>query len=141
MEGVEEQVAVGGQMVRRRRYDSNLLRLLLQGSDPKKYGPRPGFKRKRLLRHERKQMEREIRAEIAENEPSPTFDDSMEALERRLRALNIPIGEEADAEAAKLASGWTKSPEGHWVPPGYGPIPGWAPPSAPEWEETPHDSM
>jgi hypothetical protein len=64
VEGVEQEFACGGQVHVRRRYDGGLLRLLLQASNPKKYGPRPGFKRKRILKHERKQMEREIREEM-----------------------------------------------------------------------------
>ena len=142
VEGVQEEVVVGGQMVKRRRYDGNLLRLFLQGSNPKKYGPRPGFKRKRLLRHERRQMEREVRAEIEARQQRFSFDDSMELLEKRLRALKIPLSGSPEAESVKLAAGWTKSPDGHWVPPGYGPIPGWVPPpAAPDGEEPPHDSM
>ncbi|HEX6374951.1 MAG TPA: hypothetical protein VFZ91_04445 [Allosphingosinicella sp.] len=136
VEGVEEEVAVGGTLVKRRRYSENLLRLLLQGSNPKKYGPRPGFKRKRLLRHERKQMEREIRAEIAAETPEFTFEEAIVALDRQLDAFGL----RQDAE--KLASGWTQSPEGHWVPPGYAPIPDWRPPGAADGEgDTPGDSM
>ena len=120
VEGVEQEFACGGQVHVRRRYDSGLLRLLLQGSNPKKYGARPGFGRKRLLRHERKAMEREIRAEIAAEEPSG--DDVLEALVQRMAQVR-----EAEAEA-KHAAGWTKSPAGDWVPPGYAPVPGWTPP-------------
>jgi hypothetical protein len=132
VEGVEEEVAVGGRMVKRRRYDSNLLRLLLQASDPKKYGPRPGFKRKRLLRFEKKQMEKEIRAEIAAD--AVPFEEAIEALAGKLEALDRRL------EPGRLAAGWTKSPEGDWVPPGYARIEGWAPP-APGGEETPGDSL
>ena len=131
VEGVVEEVAVGGRMVTRRRYDHNLLRLLLQGSNPKKYGPRPGFKRKRLLRYERKRMELEIRAEIAET-PECSFEEGVLELDKKLQALGVR------REAEKLAQGWTKSPDGHWIPPGYGPIPGWiAPPAAAGGEAPP----
>jgi hypothetical protein len=51
VEGVEQEFACGGQVHVRRRYSDNLLRLLLQGSNPKKYGPHPGFKRKHVLKH------------------------------------------------------------------------------------------
>jgi hypothetical protein len=121
VEGVEQEFACGGQVHVRRRYDGSLLRLLLQGSNPNKYGPRPGFKRKRLLKAERKQMEREVRAEhqakIAEERWS--FDDAIEELDRKLRNLGVREDQQ------KLAAGWTKMPDGHWVPPGYAPIPGW----------------
>jgi hypothetical protein len=138
VEGVEEEVAVGGQMVRRRRYSENLLRLLLQGSNPKKYGPRPGFKRKRLLRHERKQMDREIRAEIAAEQKlkERPFKDAVDSILRKIEAI------ERHEEPAKLAAGWTKSAGGHWIPPGYAPIPGWQAPGAEGGEgEPPRDSM
>jgi hypothetical protein len=135
VEGVEEEYCVGGEVRVRRRYDSNLLRLLLQGSNPKKYGARPGFKRKRLLRHERKQMEREVRAEIAAETPRMPFEETIELIDRQLDALGFR------EDAKRLASGWTKSPEGHWVPPGYAPIAGWVPPAGPEGREPPRDSM
>jgi hypothetical protein len=58
--GVEEEVIAYGKVVgtRIRRSDA-ILRLLLQGSNRKKYGPRPGFTRKQLLAAERKQLQRE----------------------------------------------------------------------------------
>lgn len=68
--GVDEQFACGGQVYVRKRYSDSLLRLLLQGTHPKKYGPRPGLTRKRLLAWERKRIEEEIYARIeAEQEP------------------------------------------------------------------------
>jgi hypothetical protein len=136
VEGVEEEIAVGGKMVSRRRYSENLLRLLLQGSNPKKYGPRPGFKRKRLLRHERKQMKREIEAELeAKRKLSERpVGDAIQSILTKIDAI------ERHEEPLKLAAGWTRSADGHWVPPGYAPIPGWVPPPAPDGE-TPRDSM
>jgi len=122
VEGVDQEFACGGQVHVRRRYDGSLLRLLLQGSNPKKYGPRPGFTRKRILRHERKQMEREIRAEIgAKTVASPQ--EAMKALSKRLAIFGKRTG--AEDERTKLAAGWTKSPNGDWVPPGYAPIAGY----------------
>jgi hypothetical protein len=137
VEGVEEEVAVGGRMVKRRRYSEALLRLLLQGSNPRKYGPRPGFKRKRLLRFERKQMEREIRAEI-EAKRKLTERPIGEAVESILTKIDAI---ERHEEPKKLAAGWTKTPEGHWVPPGYGPIPGWVPPPEAAEGGPPRDSV
>lgn len=124
VEGVEQEFVVGGEVRVRRRYDAGLLHLLLQGSNPKKYGPRPGFKRKRILKYERKQMEREIHAEIAARRM--TFEESIEKLERQLQALG-------DREEPKqIAAGWTRIelpgyPRGYMVPPGFAPIPGWQP--------------
>ena len=140
VEGVEQEFACGGQIHVRRRYDGGLLRILLQGSNPGKYGPRPGFKRKRILKHERKQMEREVRAELAAEAPS--FDEAMELLGRRLDTMDV------DGLSERYCQGWTKTPEGYWIPPGYGPIPGWSPPPEQSGEgsgisatPTPRDSM
>jgi AcrR family transcriptional regulator len=127
VDGVEQEFACGGQVHVRRRYDHNLLRMLLQGSNPKKYGPRPGFKRKQLYRHERKQMEKEIRAEVeAEAKANEwTFDKAILELEKALAGLD-------KREApGKLAAGWTRAGDGYWIPPGYAPIPGFVPPPAP----------
>jgi len=111
--GVEEQFACGGKVYTRLRRSDHMLKLLLQASSPKKYGARPGFKRKRILKHERKEMKREVKAEfMARN--TATFDESMELLEKKLQALGYRD------ETKKLAEGWTKTPDGHWVPPGYG---------------------
>lgn len=120
VEGVEQEFACGGQVHVRRRYDAGLLRLLLQGSNPKKYGPRPGFGHKRLLKHERRQMEREIRAEIAAREASA--EEVTRQLGKRLQAFGVRTIREM------LEKGWTRSPGGDWVPPGYAPIPGWEDP-------------
>jgi hypothetical protein len=58
-------------------------------------------------------MKREVKAEfMARN--TATFDESMELLEKKLQALGYRD------ETKKLAEGWTKTPDGHWVPPGYG---------------------
>jgi hypothetical protein len=122
VEGVEQEFAVGGEVRVRRRFDGSLLRLLLQGSNPKKYGPRPGFKRKRLLKYERRQMEREIQAETAAREQRWSFDAALVELEKSLSAFD------ARETPERLAAGWTKSPDGDWIPPGYAPIPGWVPP-------------
>ena len=120
VEGVEQEFACGGQIHVRRRYDAGLLRLLLQGSNPKKFGPRPGFTRKRLLRHERKQIEREVRAENMLK--VPTLESVRESIKAKVRAIT------GHREAERLAEGWTQTAEGHWIPPGYAPIPGWTPP-------------
>lgn len=138
VEGVEQEFACGGQIHVRRRYDAGLLRLLLQGSNPKKYGPQPGFKRKRLYRHERKQMEKEVRAQVeAEARANrPTFEQAIGRLDKALEAL-------AQREAPKrLAAGWSQAAGGHWVPPGWAPIPGYEPPpAAGQGEAAPGESV
>lgn len=109
--GVEEEVVRYGKVFTIIKRSDSMLRLLLQGADRKKYGPRPGFSRKRLMRHERKQMEREIRARMAENEPS--IEQVKDNILRKIEAI------ERHEEPAKLAAGWTRTNEGHWIPPGW----------------------
>lgn len=124
VEGVEEPFACGGQVHYRRRYSESLLRLLLQASNPKKYGPRPGFSRKRLMKHEKKRMAREIRAELEETMQLPSPEAVRASIVRKVAAVR------RHHEAERRAAGWTQTPEGHWIPPGYAPIPGWQPASA-----------
>ncbi len=110
--GVEEEVFRGSKLVGTRiKHSDSVLRLLLQGANRKKYGPRPGFTRKRLLKHERKEMEREIRARIAAERPPEG--ELAEILARKLELL------EARTLKKKLASGWTRTEEGHMIPPGW----------------------
>lgn len=110
--GVEEEVIQYGKVVgtRLRRSDA-MLRLLLQGSNRKKYGPRPGFSRKRLLKHERKRMEREMYAQMAAEQPS--IEEVRDTILRRLDAI------QRHAEPRKLAAGWIKDEDGNWIPPGW----------------------
>jgi hypothetical protein len=100
---------------------------------PKKYDPRPGFKRKRLLKYERKQMEREVRAEHrgATAAQEPTIEAVRDEILCRLDAI------ERHEAPKKFAAGWTMSPDGHWVPPGYASIPGGGGPG----EGTPRNFM
>jgi hypothetical protein len=134
VEGVEQEFACGGQVHVRRRYDAGLLRLLLQASNPKKFGPRPGFTRKRLLRQERKQMEREIHAEIRARQPS------RETLLASIRGKLQAIARHRDQN--RLEEGWTLLEDGHWIPPGYGPLPGTGgAPSTGEAGEGPRETM
>ncbi|MEA3061355.1 MAG: hypothetical protein QOJ94_1136 [Sphingomonadales bacterium] len=138
VDGVDQQFACGGEVHVRRRYSDSLLRLLLQGSNPKKYGARPGFTRKRLLKFERKRMEKEIRAEIraAQGDHDRNFDHAVESIMTKIQAIK------RHKEPAMLAAGWTKSPEGHWIPPGYAPIEGWSGSRfGPTDDEAPGDSV
>jgi len=109
--GIEEEYVRGGQVYTRVRRSDSILRLLLQGSDRKKYGARPGFTRKRLLKFERDRIEKEVRAEISAK--MPTFDDAMAMLEPKLAAF----GEREDRK--KIEEGWTRTDEGHMIPPGW----------------------
>lgn len=110
--GVEEDVIQYGKHVgtRIKRSDA-LLRFLLQGAKPKKYGPRAGFTRKRLMKEERKQIEREFHARIAVNRVSP--DEMAKKLIGKMRALV----RQNDAE--RLEQGFVKAEGGHLIPPGW----------------------
>jgi hypothetical protein len=110
--GHEEPILRGGKVVGTRiRRSDYMLRILLQGSNPKKYGPRPGFSRKRLLKFERKQIEREVRAEMAE--PKVSFDDAVRMLEKKLDHF----GERTNAR--RREEGWTQLSREVWIPPGW----------------------
>jgi hypothetical protein len=111
VEGVEEQFACGGQVYTRRRYSDSLLRLLLQASNPGKYGARPGFTRKRLRKWERKEIEKEVRARNAAK--APDIEHVRDEVLERLAAIR------KHREPAKLAAGWTLTEDGHWIPPGW----------------------
>lgn len=154
VQGVEQEFACGGQVHVRRRYSDHLLRLLLQGSNPKKFGPNPGFRRKRVLRHERKEIERGIRAEIAAEYRAREPD--MEQVQAEILSKVEAMQRHSTRE--KLANGWSQAPNGYLIPPGYGPLPGfdpdkaglagadwgeeeWAVPPGDDGEETPRDSV
>jgi hypothetical protein len=110
--GTEEPVIRGGKVVGTRIKRSDyMLKVLLQGADPKKYGPRPGFTRKRILKAERKQIEREVRAEMAE--PRMSFEDAIEELDKALDAHGHRTG------ARRREEGWTDLGGGVWIPPGW----------------------
>jgi hypothetical protein len=136
VEGVEQEFACGGQVHVRRRYDAGLLRLLLQASNPKKFGPRPGFTRKRIMKHERKQMLREVRAE--NQLKVPKLEDVQDSIRAKVEAI---IAHRAQDQ---LAAGWRQH-DGHWIPPGWGPLPGHRPDDAGagrgEGGDTPRETM
>ncbi len=127
--GVEQEFACGGQVHVRRRYSDHLLRLLLQGSNPRKFGPNPGFRRKRVLRHERKEIERNLRAEIAAEYRArePDIEDVRAEILRKVSAI------QRHSTATKLATGWSQAPNGYLLPPGYGRLPGLNPEAA-RWD-------
>ena len=132
--GVPEQFACGGKVYTRTRYSEGLLRLLLQGTNPKKYGPRPGFTRKRMKAWERKEIEQEVRREIAAKRPS--FDSAIKLLQRRIEALGI------EDDRHRLATGWTLLEGDHWIPPGWVRDPNWQGPLREDGgDETPRDSL
>ena len=117
-EGAEEKVWRDGRLVFTRvKPSDSILRLLMQGANPKKYGrtgqqPRP--KNKHLLKKLKKQAEREVRAAYSEG--------NRQALEARLTDL-LGMVARRDAQR-KLAAGWTPGPDGKLVvPPGWRMVP------------------
>lgn len=110
--GVEEPIVRGGQIIgtRLKRSDA-ILRLLLQSTKRKKYGPNPGFGRKRLHRMERKRIEEELRAERYARDQASKKD-----LDERLMAK---LAKMADGDRRrKLSQGWTDAGD-VLVPPGW----------------------
>jgi hypothetical protein len=85
VEGVPEIVIRDGKVAWIKIKPSDaILRLLMKGANPKKYGA-AGFSRKRLRAWERKQIEQEVRAGIAARRPS--FEQAMEVLDAKLDAF------------------------------------------------------
>jgi len=112
VEGVDQLFACGGQVHVRKRYSDGLLRLLLQGAKPKKYGPNPGFTRKRLLAVERKRLKQEVTAEINATLRST----ESELNEELLRKLDVLDRRKA---RSREGAGWTRTEDGNWIPPGW----------------------
>jgi hypothetical protein len=97
VDGIEETVIAGGRAVTRTRYSEHLLRLLLQASDPKRFGRNPGFTRKRMRAAERKEIEKEVRRE----ERKKAFEEITEVVHRVKRErLAAKEAEAAEAAAA-----------------------------------------
>lgn len=107
--GIEEPVVQGGKVVatRRRRSDA-IFRLILQASNPKKYGRMAAARRKEVEKEVRKRIEREVRAEIA-GRLYATREETDAMILKRLSILHRRIcadpacaqcGREAAADAA-----------------------------------------
>ena len=116
-EGAEEKVYRDGRLVFTRvKPSDSILRLLMQGANPKKYGrtgqaPR---KDKHLEKKLRKQIEREVRA--AESE------EARATLNATLIGLLDMVARRT--ERKKLSEGWTPGPDGQLVvPPGWRMVP------------------
>jgi len=99
-EGTPETVIRGGEVVQVRVKPSDaLMRLLLQASNPKKYGrlSRGGATRRQIEKKLRKTIEAEVRAEIgAEREPRRDIKTLLDLLAHRLAEIEA---EQAEAEA------------------------------------------
>lgn len=113
-EGTEERVYRDGKLVFMRVKQSDaMLRLLMQGANPEKYGrtgqaPRPP--NRHLLKKLKKQAERESKAADSE--------ENREALRAKLAGLLDILAQRRERD--RLAAGWTRGPDGKLVvPPGF----------------------
>lgn len=101
-EGTPETIIRGGEVVQVRIKPSDaMMRMLLQASDPKKYGriSRGGASRRQIERKLRKKIEAEVRAEIAaERGPVRSAKEIFDALAAR-------VAEIKREKAAKAAGG------------------------------------
>jgi hypothetical protein len=103
VDGVEETVVVGGRAVTRTRYSEHLLRLLLQASDPKRFGRNPGFTPKRMRAAEREAIEKEARREEREKNWKE-FTKMVDRAMAKRQAKTAASAEEAEAEAEEQES-------------------------------------
>jgi hypothetical protein len=114
-EGAEEKIYRDGRLVFTRvKPSDSILRLLMQGADPERYGRTGRQPGKHLLKTLKKQAEREVRAADSE--------EARATLEGKLREL-LGMAAERDRRA-KLAAGWLPGPDGRLVvPPGWRMVP------------------
>ena len=108
--GVPERTYRNGELVSEKvRPSDAMLRLLLQGAKPGKYGRtgRGGETKKQIEKRLRKQIDAEMR------EASPGIEVAIKSVLGKIEAI------ERHDEPKKLAAGWTKTEDGHWVPPGW----------------------
>jgi transposase-like protein len=104
-EGTEEKVYRDGRLVFTRVKPSDaMLRLLMQGADPDKYGRTGQLPKKSLMRQLRKEAEAKVRAGLRASKS-----ELIDALTRGLAALR----------KRKLVAGWSEGPGGQLVPPGH----------------------
>lgn len=110
-QGAEEKVYRDGRLVFTRvKPSDSMLRLLMQGANPEKYGRTGQTPKRALVKKLRKEAEAKVRAEYrakgSKEELVAKLDRLLEGLGRRL-------------EKAKLAKGYTPGPEGLLMPPGW----------------------
>jgi hypothetical protein len=106
--GIEEPVIHYGKQVgtRIKRSDS-IFRLLLIGSNRKKYGRMGAVGRKQIEKELRPQIEREVKARIDASQPS--IEEVRASIRRKLDAI----------DEHKLGQGYSRGPEGLLIPPGW----------------------
>lgn len=117
-EGAEEKIFRDGQLVFTRvKPSDSILRLLMQGANPKKYGrtgQAPPTKTKHLMKKLKKQAKYEVLAAYSEG--------NAEALRAKFVQLLGMLKRRNERD--KLAEGWTAGPDGRLVvPPGWRMVP------------------
>lgn len=111
--GIEEEVLAYGKVVGTRIKRSDMiLKLLLQGCKPNKYGPRAGFTRKRLTAAFRREIEREVREEWRQIDKRA----AAEGIEKLTQQL-VRLGARRDQE--RREAGWVQYNGVTWIPPGW----------------------
>jgi hypothetical protein len=110
-EGAEEKVYRDGRLVFTRvKPSDSMLRLLMQGANPEKYGRTGQTPKRALVKKLRKEAEEKVRAEYrakgSKEALIATLEPLLEGMRRRL-------------ERTKLAEGYTPGPEGLLIPPGW----------------------
>jgi len=112
-EGTEEKIYRDGRLVfTRLKPSDSILKLLMQGADPERYG-RIG----RMPRKD-KHLEKKLRKQIAREMKAAESEEARAALEGKLMGL-IDMVRRRNARQ-KLAAGWSPGPDGRLVvPPGY----------------------
>jgi hypothetical protein len=110
-EGAEEKVFRDGKLISTKVKPSDaMLRLLMQGADPEKYGRTGQMPKGAVLRELKKQAEAEVRAKyraVATEE---------ELIQKAATLLGML---KKRRQKAKLAGGYTPGPEGLLIPPGW----------------------
>lgn len=107
-EGAPEKVIRGGEVVQIKvKPSDSLMRLMLQASNPKKYGrlSRGGATRRQIEKALRKRIEAEVRVEVEEKMRGPRRDVKIVFEEITARLAQIEAEQAAEAEAARRAQG------------------------------------
>ncbi|HYN45247.1 MAG TPA: hypothetical protein VES64_00995 [Allosphingosinicella sp.] len=107
--GAEERVWRDGKLVMTRLKPSDaMLRLLMQGANPKKYGRIGQMPRAAVMKKLRKEAEAEVRRKLrsSEKELTAALLEKLDVLSRR-----------------QLAKGYSEGPDGSLIPPGWACVP------------------
>lgn len=110
-EGAEEKVFRDGKLISTKVKPSDaMLRLLMQGANPEKYGRTGQMPKGAILRKLKKQAEAEVRARMRKGMSKKALIDKAVTLLGMLKKRR---------QKAKFAKGYTPGPEGLLIPPGW----------------------